>query len=181
MRRANGLADVDFRTDERQTTPGQCSAAQSDSRAMSFPARKATAHRRATPETQSQCFDNSLTTTRSRVVQQRGLGRVIVANAMLSPMVSHDLVHNAACRCAEVLRETCTLSDETKLLSVVVQWKARTVMTLHRLLPAPRTAQALPQGARTTTPRLFIRPVTAPRLKCRGGVQPCQVYSLALC
>jgi hypothetical protein len=138
------------------------SAGQSDSRAMSFPSRKVTAHVRATPETQNQCFDNRPTTTRSRVVQQRGLGRVIVVNAMLSPMVSHDLVHNAAYRCAEVLRETCTLSDETKLLCVVVQWKARTVMTLHRLLPAPRVAQALPQGAKATTPRLFIRPVTAP-------------------
>jgi hypothetical protein len=83
--------------------------------------RKVTAQRRATPETQNQCFGNGLTTTRSRVVQQRGLGRVIVANAMLSPMVSHDLVHNAACRCAELLRETCTLNDETKLLGVVVQ------------------------------------------------------------
>lgn len=103
-------------------------------------------------------------------MQQRRLGRVIVVNAMLSPMVSHDLVHNAACRCAEVLRKTCTLSDETKLSSVVVQSKDRLVMTLHRLLPAPCIAQTLPQDARATTPRLFIRPVTAPRPNCRDGV-----------
>ena len=73
------------------------------------------------PETQNPCFDNSVTTTRSRVVQQRRLGRVIVVNVLLSPIVSHDLVHNAACRCVEDMRKTCTLSDETKLPGVVVQ------------------------------------------------------------
>lgn len=133
-----------------------------------------TAHRRATPTTQNQCFDNSLTTTRSRVVQQRRFGRVIVVNAMLSPIVSHDLVHNAACRCAEVLRETCTLSFETKLSSVVVQLNHRTVMTLHRLQRGRGRAQALPQGAKVTTPRLLSGPVTAARLNCRQRVQPCR-------
>lgn len=97
-------------------------------------------------------------------MQQRRLGRVIVVTTKLSTIVSHDLVHNAACRCAEVLRKTCTLSDETKLSDVVVQSYARTVMTLHRLLYAPRRALTLPQGAKATTPRLLICPVTAARL-----------------
>ena len=70
-----------------------------------------------------QRYDNNTTTTRSRVVQQRGLGRVIVVNVLLWPIVSHDLVHNAAGRCVEDMRKTCTLSDETKLPGVVVQLK----------------------------------------------------------